>query len=194
MLGYSLSFSWGRQGSFQPNAIERLQKEVGRKIPQFLILYFSVFIIAPKRSTQELLIYATQNLYPGLPCWSRGSESTWQYRKHGFDPWSRKITHASGQLSPCATTTEWVSYIYWSPRALERVLCTRRSHSSEPPAHCAWRVAPTHHNWKTLAHPQRHHNAAKQAQTRKTKKLTSMHTLFCPSGNNYCYYFPLKNY
>ena len=27
-------------------------------------------------------------------------------RGHGFDPWSRKIPSASGQLSPCATTTE----------------------------------------------------------------------------------------
>ena len=31
---------------------------------------------------------------------------------HGFDPWSRKIPHASGQLSSCATTTE-----DWGPRA-----------------------------------------------------------------------------
>ena len=25
---------------------------------------------------------------------------------HGFEPWSRKIPHAAGQLSPCATATE----------------------------------------------------------------------------------------
>ena len=25
---------------------------------------------------------------------------------HRFNPWSRKIPHAAGQLSPCATTTE----------------------------------------------------------------------------------------
>ena len=29
-----------------------------------------------------------------------------QCRRHRFKPWSRKIPHASGQLSPCATTTE----------------------------------------------------------------------------------------
>ena len=28
-----------------------------------------------------------------------------QFRGHRFDPWSRKIPHAVGQLSPCATTT-----------------------------------------------------------------------------------------
>ena len=29
-------------------------------------------------------------------------ETACQCRAHGFDPWSRKITHALGQLSPCA--------------------------------------------------------------------------------------------
>ena len=33
-------------------------------------------------------------------------ESTLQCRGHWFDPWSRKIPHASGQLRPCSTTTE----------------------------------------------------------------------------------------
>ena len=37
-------------------------------------------------------------------------ESTCQCRGHGFEPWSREITHATEQLSPCATTTEaWAS-------------------------------------------------------------------------------------
>ena len=30
----------------------------------------------------------------------------YQCRGHGFEPWSRKIPHATEQLSPCATTTE----------------------------------------------------------------------------------------
>ena len=29
-----------------------------------------------------------------------------QCRKHGFDSWSRKISHAVEQLSPCTTTTD----------------------------------------------------------------------------------------
>ena len=37
----------------------------------------------------------------GLP-----KESACQRRVHRFNPWSGKIPHASGQLSPCATTTE----------------------------------------------------------------------------------------
>ena len=30
----------------------------------------------------------------GLPWWSSGWESPWQCRGHGFDSWSRKISHA----------------------------------------------------------------------------------------------------
>ena len=54
-----------------------------------------------------------------LPWWSSGLESALQCRGYQFNPWSRKIPHAVGQLSPCTTTTEPVCYNYWSPRALE---------------------------------------------------------------------------
>ena len=33
-------------------------------------------------------------------------ESACQCRGHEFEPWSGKISHATEQLSPCATTTE----------------------------------------------------------------------------------------
>ena len=46
----------------------------------------------------------------GLPWWSSGKESTCQCKENGFDPWSRKISHAVEQLSLCATTTEHHSY------------------------------------------------------------------------------------
>ena len=36
----------------------------------------------------------------GLPWWLSGKESTCQSRRHGFDPCSGKIPHATGQLSP----------------------------------------------------------------------------------------------
>ena len=42
----------------------------------------------------------------GLPWWLSGNKSTSQCRRHGFDPWSRKIPQATEQLSWCATTTE----------------------------------------------------------------------------------------
>ena len=36
-----------------------------------------------------------------------------QCRGHRFDPWSRKIPHATEQLSPCATAIEPVGHNYW---------------------------------------------------------------------------------
>ena len=50
----------------------------------------------------------------GLSRWSSGKESACHCRRHRFNPWSRKIPHASEQLSPSATTTEPV---LWSPQA-----------------------------------------------------------------------------
>ena len=45
--------------------------------------------------------------------------SACQCRGHGFDPWSEKIPHAMGQLTPCATTTE--------PRRLVSGFATREA-------------------------------------------------------------------
>ena len=36
----------------------------------------------------------------GLPWWLSGKESTHQCRRHRFNPWSRKISHVTEQLSP----------------------------------------------------------------------------------------------
>ena len=47
-----------------------------------------------------------KNARSGFPWWSSGCKSACQCRGHGFDSWSRKTPHATGQLSPCATTTE----------------------------------------------------------------------------------------
>ena len=43
---------------------------------------------------------------PGLPWWLSGKESACQCRRHGFNPWSGKIPHDVGQLSPCTETAE----------------------------------------------------------------------------------------
>jgi len=61
----------------------------------------------------------------GLPSWCRGKESVCECGGRGFDPWSRKISLAVEQLSPCAPATE--------PVRLEPVLCNERSHRSEKP-------------------------------------------------------------
>ena len=41
-----------------------------------------------------------------LPPWLSGKESACQCRRHRFNPWSRKIPHAVGQLNLCTATTE----------------------------------------------------------------------------------------
>ena len=42
----------------------------------------------------------------GLPWWFNSKEFPCQCRRHEFNPWSRKIPHATVQLNPCTTTTE----------------------------------------------------------------------------------------
>ena len=66
-----------------------------------------------------------------------GPESACLCRGHGFNPWSRKIPHAAGQLSPRVVTTE--------PAHLELVPC-KRSHRNEKPTHCNEGGAPARHN------------------------------------------------
>ena len=41
----------------------------------------------------------------GLPWWLFVKESAWQCRKHRFDPWSKRVPHAT-KLNQCATTIE----------------------------------------------------------------------------------------
>ena len=82
----------------------------------------------------------------GLPWWLSGKESGYHCRRHGFNPWSGKISHASEALSPSTTTIEPAlqslgaatmepkCHIYWSLSTLEPVLCNKRSHLKEKPA------------------------------------------------------------
>ena len=46
--------------------------------------------------------------WTGLPWWFSGEESICQCKRHGFNPSSGKIPHASEQLSQCPTTIESV--------------------------------------------------------------------------------------
>ena len=50
-------------------------------------------------------------------------------RGHRFDPWSRKIPHAMGQLNPCCTTTE--------ASTLECMLIIKRSQHNGKPKLCS---------------------------------------------------------
>ena len=48
--------------------------------------------------------YYIQN--KGCPWWLSGKEIACQCRRHGFNPWYRKIPHATERLNPCATSIE----------------------------------------------------------------------------------------
>ena len=89
------------------------------------------------------------------PGWlNGGKEFSCQHRRHGFDPWCRKIPHAAEQLSPLATaiepvlwspggtTTEPMCPNYWSPCALETVLRNKRIHYNKKPPSTATREEP----------------------------------------------------
>ena len=52
------------------------------------------------------IITLQKNIEFQLFWWSSGWESAFQCKGHCFGPWSRKIPHATGQLSPRTTTTE----------------------------------------------------------------------------------------
>ena len=62
-----------------------------------------------------------------IPWWLSGKESTCQCRRRGFKPWSRKtpqtVEQLQGEQQPL------------SPPGLHPVLCSRRSHLNEKPAH-----------------------------------------------------------
>ena len=86
---------------------------------------------------QALVFFLITKTNAGLRRRSRGWESTCQCRGHGFDPWSRKIPHSKGQLSPCATTAEPRLYSLYSTtkKPLPRETCS-------PPGRADF----THHN------------------------------------------------
>ena len=55
---------------------------------------------------QGMVASETSKQCPGLPRWLSGKESTCQRRRLKFDPWSGKIPHTIGQLSPYTTNAE----------------------------------------------------------------------------------------
>ena len=69
-----------------------------------------------------------QKFLLGLPWWRTGGESACQcIRRHGFKPWSRKISHATDHLDPCTATLEPMYCNYWSPHARSPCSATREA-------------------------------------------------------------------
>ena len=90
----------------------------------------------------------------GCSCGLSGEESVWQWRGHGFYPWSRRIPHTAEQLSLCTTTTEpvlqspWATTTeltcpnYWSLHTVEARAPPQEKPLQWEPMHHSWRVAP----------------------------------------------------
>ena len=57
-------------------------------------------------SSQHRAYLLAKSQLPALPWGLSGKESACQCRRHGLEPWSGRIPHAMGQISPWATTTE----------------------------------------------------------------------------------------
>ena len=65
------------------------------------------------------LYFLVKNNFTVLPWWLLGKKSAYQFRKHGFEPWSGKIQHAgratvSMHHNYWACALEPVSHIYWN--------------------------------------------------------------------------------
>ena len=75
----------------------------------------------PGRVAVQAETSGIKNQTLGLP-WGHS-----EWRTHRFDPWSKKIPHATEQLSPRTTTTE--------SECLESVLSDRKSPCKEKPTH-----------------------------------------------------------
>ena len=79
----------------------------------------------------------------GLPWWRSGWESACQCRGHGFEPWSGRIPHATGQLSP---EPQLLSLRVWS-------LCSATERPRQWEARAPrWRVVPTRRSWRKPSH------------------------------------------
>ena len=74
----------------------------------------------------------------GLSQWLGGKESTCQWRRRRFDPWSGRIPHAAEQLNPCPTTIEPVLLSPCSATGEAAAMRSPRTTTREKPAQ-QWR-------------------------------------------------------
>ena len=80
----------------------------------------------------------------GLSWWRSGEESACQCRGREFDPWWRKIPHATEQLSPCTTAAELAC-----PRACALQQERPPPQEAHPPRQ---RAALARRSWRKPAH------------------------------------------
>ena len=90
-------------------------------------------------------------------------------RGHRFDSWSRKISHASEQLSQCSTSTEPTCSNYWSPSTQSLCFATGEATTMRSP-HTAVKGRP---------HPSQPEKACVQQQRPSTAKDKLNELLVC---------------
>ena len=69
-------------------------------------VYAQTFELSYKILIWRVCYLVFQEPHFGLAWCLSGKESSCQHRRHGLDPWTRKTSHATEQLSRCATTPE----------------------------------------------------------------------------------------
>ena len=100
-----------------------------------------------------------------LLCWYSGQLSACQCRGYGFDPWPRKIPHATEQLTLCATITK--------PAPPEPMLRNKRSLRNEKPAH-------SNQEQPLRCNQRKHeHRNKDQLQPKKKKKKKTQENVIC---------------
>ena len=70
--------------------------------------FSTINTVIPKPKATLPIRTVSRGSFKGFAGSSMGKESACKCRRHGFNPWSRKIPHTSEQLSPWVTTTETV--------------------------------------------------------------------------------------
>ena len=110
LLAVSLAFSSVQASPGRTTFLKALSYSIQNVPSSFSSHWIWVEPVA-KRSTMWVTAFShSEHLIKeerkGLCWWLSGKESTCQWRRHGFDPWSRKIPHTMEQLSPCAIATE----------------------------------------------------------------------------------------
>ena len=111
--------------------------------------------------------------YLKLYWWFSGKDSFCRCRRHGFNPWYRKIPHAVEQLSPWATTPEPTCCNHWA--SVPESLCSApREAAAVRSRHIATRERPSLSSTRGKpTHQRKTEPGQRQTTTATTKKPNS---------------------
>ena len=133
-------------------AINRARIQSNISLAQNWVL-FTIQYFVPRKMSQ------------GLPWWLSGKESACQCRRHKFNPWSRKISHAPGAAKS-------VCHKFWA--------CTLEPGSRNYRAHVLQPLKPSH---PRACAPQQEVHARRGPRTATSQQLSSRQLEKSPHGN-----------